>query len=112
MTGTDATPSARPAAERYFFAAAAALVLGTTVLGFHHFYFEGKAWPGRPLTPQIRGLVLTHAAAMTAWLMLSVVQPLLIGRRAVAWHRKLGWVAAGLVVLLVPVWRMPPPSSA
>lgn len=104
MTGSVPTPpSARPAAERYFFAGAAALVLVTTVLGFHHFYFEGRAWPGRPITPPIRGLVIAHALGMTAWLLLAIIQPLLVGRRAVAAHKQLGWIAAALVLVLVPL---------
>jgi hypothetical protein len=103
VNGPTSLPPARPASERYFFAGAAALVLVTTVLGFRHFYFEGRAWPGRPITPPIRGLVIAHALGMTAWLLLAVVQPLLVGRRAVALHRKLGWAAAALVLLLVPI---------
>ncbi|HWA28141.1 MAG TPA: hypothetical protein VG734_20995 [Lacunisphaera sp.] len=99
----DAAVSGRRAAERYFFAAAASVVLVTTILGFHHFYFEGRAWPGRPLTPQIRGLVLTHGLGMTAWLLLMVLQPLLVARRAVSLHKKLGWAAAALGVALVPL---------
>lgn len=95
--------AARPTADRYFFAGAAALVLITTVLGFHHFYFEGRAWPGRPITPPIRGLVIAHGIGMPLWLLLAIIQPLLVGRQAVSWHRKLGWASAALVILLVPL---------
>jgi hypothetical protein len=95
-------PGDRGGAGRYFYAAATALVLVLTVLGFHHFYFEGRAYPGRPITPPIRGLVIAHGLAMSAWLVLGVVQPLLVARRHVQLHMKLGLAAATLAATLVP----------
>lgn len=91
----------RPAAERWFYTAATALLLILTLAGFHHFYLEGRAFPGRPLTPPIRGLVITHGVLMTVWLLLSLVQPLLAATRNVQLHRRLGLFGAALAAVLL-----------
>lgn len=90
-------------AERWFYTAATALLLVLTVAGFHHFYLHGRASPGREITPPIRGLVLTHGALMTAWLLFALAQPLLATTRNVALHRRLGFLGAALAVVLVAV---------
>lgn len=45
-------------------------------------------------------LIHVHAAAMVAWLGVFVVQNHLINRGLFHWHRKLGWLATGLVVAI------------
>lgn len=110
MTSTPATPSIplpgrspRPDPLRWFYSAASVAMLVLTIVGFRHFYLEGRSYPGRPIPPPISGLVIAHGVAMSAWIVLMIVQPLLIatGRRRV--HMTLGrvgaLVAAAIVVL-------------
>jgi hypothetical protein len=107
MNARIATRPSKPAVERFYYSSAAVLLLVLAVTGFHHFYFQGRAYPGRELTPPIRTLLITHGVAMSAWLLLSVVQPMLVagGNRRV--HMMLGRaaaaLAAGLVILGVRV---------
>lgn len=80
----------RAAADRWFFTGSAVLMLGLVLWGFHHFYFEGRAYPGRPITPPIRTLVIVHGVSMMAWLLFFIVQPLLVGLRKRKLHMTLG----------------------
>jgi len=90
-------PSAavRPGRRRspFYFLATVVMVL-LTVYGFHHFYFQGQAFPGRPITPPIRGLVIAHGVAMASWLLLMLVQPALIQLRRPRVHMAVGRVGA------------------
>jgi hypothetical protein len=61
--------------ERWFYFAASVALLVLTFIGFRMFYLEGRAFPGRPLTPPIRGLLIAHGILMTVWILLAVVQP-------------------------------------
>lgn len=101
MNSTTTGAVTKPAVERYFYSAAALLLLGLTVLGFQLFYFHGQAYPGRPLTPPIKTLIITHGIAMSLWISLAIVQPLLVanGNRRV--HMTIGKVAAIFAIALV-----------
>ncbi|EIC28899.1 hypothetical protein Metal_1081 [Methylomicrobium album BG8] len=70
------------------------------LLGFQHFYLQGKAYPGRELAPPIRTLLILHGIGMSAWILLFLVQPLLImtGNRRI--HRMLGRIGAGLAACI------------
>jgi hypothetical protein len=52
-----------------------------------------------PIT--ITGITHFHAIMLTVWLVMLVVQPILILRKKLAWHRLLGKVSYGVVGLLV-----------
>jgi hypothetical protein len=41
-----------------------------------------------------------HGAAMLAWLALLIVQPTLVSRDNLALHRRLGWIGAGLALVI------------
>lgn len=86
---------------RFFHSGAAALLLVLMLMGFQHFYFHGKAYPGRPLTPAIRNLIILHGTAMAAWMILFLIQPLLIasGNRRV--HKVLGRIGAVVAACIV-----------
>jgi hypothetical protein len=96
-------PELRSGPLRWFWSASAAAVLVLSVVGFRHFFLHGQSYPGRPITPPIRELVIAHGVAMSAWLVLMIVQPLLVATRRVRVHMTLGRVgavlAAGIVVL-------------
>lgn len=71
------------------------------LLGFQQFYLHGRAYPAHPLAPPIKGLLIAHGVAMTSWVVLFLVQPLLIvsGNRRI--HMKLGIAGAILAACIV-----------
>lgn len=94
-------PRPAPArAARYFYVAAAAVMVAITVAGFHPFYIRGEGMAGRKISPELLPPVIVHGAAMTAWVVVFLVQSLLIPARKLRLHMKLGWggVAAALAV--------------
>lgn len=99
-TPASSTPDA-PAA-RLFYPASALLCLVITLVGFQHFYFKGQAFPGRPLTPPIKTLLIVHGITMLAWILLFILQPTLVRLGKVRAHMLLGSAGAlfalGLVV--------------
>ena len=90
----------KPAAERYFYSISTLLLLVLTVVGFQLFYFHGRAYPGRPLTPPIRNLVITHGVAMSLWMILAIVQPFLVASGNRRLHMTLGKIAAAIAAIL------------
>jgi len=78
------------------------LLLGLTALavvgaGFAPTYYLGFWFQAPALAP----IVHVHAAAFTAWLLLLLSQTLLIRLNRFRWHRILGKVAVGVVVVMV-----------
>ena len=69
---------ARSNPARWLYPAFAVLLLVSTLLGFQQFYLYGKAYPGREILPQSRLLIIAHGVAMSCWIVLFVVQPLLL----------------------------------
>ena len=108
MNSTQALPSdmfqanrsVSPDRARLFYAGAAALLLVLMFLGFQQFYLHGRAFPNRPLMPAIRTLVITHGIAMSLWVILLLVQPLLVVNRKYRVHMALGKVGAVLAVFI------------
>jgi hypothetical protein len=114
-------PIALPAASshsRWFYSIASLSLLVLMFVGFNLFYLQGRSFPGRPLTPPIRTLIIIHGCLMTAWMLLAVGQPLLVGARRKHLHRKLGVLgvilATGMVIAGVHVGiesaRVAPPE--
>lgn len=85
--------------DRYFYSAAAALILLIMFLGFQEFYTSGHGHGGRVIGPRIFAVVLVHGAAITGWYVLSLTQALLIIVKNRRLHIKLGWSA----VMIAPV---------
>jgi hypothetical protein len=98
-----APPASAITRSRWFYSIASLALLVLTFIGFQFFYLKGQAYPGRPLTPPIRTLVITHGILMSAWMLLSVVQPLLVGARMKRVHMKLGIFGVLLAVAMVVV---------
>lgn len=97
----------RTLAIRLFHSGAALLLLACVFAGFHRFYTEGRAYPGRELTPPIRTLVLVHGLGMTLWMLLAVAQPLLVALRNLRLHRVLGTIGGFLVLAIaIPGWQV------
>jgi len=64
----------RPKRGRYFFAVAAIIMLVLMVAGFHPYYLRGKAMAESTISPQLATLVFVHGTALSAWLLLFLVQ--------------------------------------
>ena len=107
-----------PSGSRWFYSVASLSLLVVMFIGFQLFYLQGRSFPGRPITPPIRTLIIVHGCLMTAWMLLAVVQPLLVGTRHKRLHMKLGVLGVGLAVgiLIAGVWvgiasaRVAPPG--
>ena len=91
----------KPFIEHYFYSIATVLLLVLTVVGFHLFYFGGQMYPGRPLTPPIKTLIITHGVAMSLWILLAILQPLLVAANNRKVHMTLGKVATVIAACLL-----------
>jgi type IV secretory pathway TrbD component len=58
-------------------------------------------YPGQPLIPPIKLLLITHGVAMSLWMLLAITQPLLVAGGNRRMHMALGKIAAGIAVCLV-----------
>ena len=97
-----ATTIRRPTAlatERLFFFYMAVALLVTAIAGFasdvviRHVWFTDFPWPAH-----------LHAVVFSSWIILYVVQNWLVADgRNVDLHRRLGWLGAGIAVLMVPI---------
>ena len=80
-----------------------ALVAVTVFAGFARSYYLSHWLTPPARTPRITPLLHIHATVFTLWILLQVVQPALIASGRAGVHRKLGWAAA---VLAVMVWLL------
>jgi hypothetical protein len=94
-------PASKPVTSRWFYPVASGLLLVLTLIGFRHFYLQLQAYPGRPLPPPARAIYIIHGVLMTAWIVLSVVQPLLVATGRKRLHMKLGKFAMALAVGII-----------
>ena len=107
-------------AGRLFRTMAAVALIAVVLSGFHSFCFQGRAHPGRELTPPIRGMIIMRGIAMPAWMLVFLAQPLLIlvgNRRAHAWVGTIAsFIAAAIVILGIKLGvesaRFKPPGSS
>jgi hypothetical protein len=98
---TPVVPARSPDAGRYFYSASAILLFVLMFIGFQNFYLHGKAFPNRPLAPPVRGLLIAHGTAMTLWMVLFVVQPLLVAGGNKRMHMTLGKIGAVLAACII-----------
>jgi hypothetical protein len=92
--------AASPRLDRYFYSVCAITMLLIAFVGFRPFYLGGEGMGGRKISPELFLLVLVHGAAMTAWLLLFLVQSMLIPTRNRRLHMKLGWGAVAIVLVV------------
>jgi hypothetical protein len=90
----------RPKSGRYFYSVAAVIMFTLMLAGFHPFYLRGEGMGARKISPQLLTLVVMHGSAMTAWVILFMVQSLLIPARKLRVHMKLGWVAVAAAIVV------------
>jgi hypothetical protein len=98
-----------------FFVVMATAVAVTVFLGFApSFYLRSTFNPSRSLSI----LLHIHGFALSAWIVLFLMQTILIARGSTTLHRRLGWVMSGLAASIVALMgaaivdqmqRIPPP---
>jgi hypothetical protein len=84
-------------AEHRLFLWAAILIALVTFAGFARTYFLRGAFH----SPELSVFLHAHGAVMTSWIVLYLVQAILVTRRRVGLHRRLGYLGAGVAVLVV-----------
>lgn len=98
--------------DRWFYPIASVIVLIIALIGFQQFYFHGRSYPNREITPPIRMLVIVHGIVMAAWVLMGIVQPLLIAGRKHRVHMTLGWLGVFIATLVVVLGVMVGVQSA
>ncbi len=101
MNNSSIRSDAKSAGERWFYSLASVSLLVFTFLGFQFFYLEGRAYPGRELTPPIQSLLIVHGVLMSAWMLLAAAQPLLVAGGRKRLHMTLGRFGAALALGIV-----------
>jgi uncharacterized membrane protein YozB (DUF420 family) len=92
--------TARMRADRIFYSGVPIAVAGIVFAGF------APSWFLRPMTDPalldpLSTVAIVHGTAFTAWIALTIVQPLLIASGNRALHRRLGYAGAGLAAAMV-----------
>jgi hypothetical protein len=83
---------------RYFFVVMASAVTATVFAGFAPtFYLRSSFAQNRPMSV----LLHIHGIVFSAWIVVFLVQSLLIARGSRRWHRRVGWVAAGIAAAML-----------
>jgi hypothetical protein len=101
---TIASPAAvRIRKDRAFYAGMGLAIAATVIWGFAPTFYFARWMEAPPTTPEIGALLALHGGVFTAWVALMVVQPLLIARRNLKLHRKLGYLGAGVAAAMVLV---------
>lgn len=88
---------------RFLYSGFAALLVVVMLLGFQQFYLHGRAYPSHPLAPPVKALIITHGVAMTSWVLLFLLQPLLIATRHRNLHMTIGWLGTAIAASIVVV---------
>ena len=99
-------------AAKWFYPATAVLLLAFALVGFGRFFLHGKAYPDRPIHPDIKLVVIAHGVSMTAWLVLLIVQPVLIALRKHKLHMAMGKAGAVLALAILVLGIMTAIGSA
>jgi hypothetical protein len=72
-------------------------------ISWRRFYLDGQGARGQELAAPVKSLLIAHGVAMTAWMLLFLVQPLLIAGSHRRVHMALGLFGAGLAACIVPL---------
>jgi hypothetical protein len=92
-------------AEHRFYSGMALAMTAAIVLGFARTFFLRPWFPevAAAFSPPEPFFFTVHGGSITAWLLLQAVQPFLIANGTISLHRKLGWVGAGLAIVVIAV---------
>ena len=85
--------------DRYFYFAMSLVSAAAVVAGF------SQTVDDRLLHPAIAPprILWVHGATFSAWILIFILQSALVRTRTVKWHRTIGWAAAGVAAIMVPV---------
>jgi MFS family permease len=99
-----ASPEARASAfaaaapfEHAFYVGMALALVVLVAAGFAPTFFARSLTEAGPLPL----LIVLHGVFGTAWVLLFAAQTSLVAARRIAWHRRLGWVAAAVAIAFV-----------
>jgi hypothetical protein len=82
----------------------AVAILVVAILGFAPTYFLRPILPvPTPAPPALTHLVHLHALLFTAWVVLLYIQTRLVAAQRIDLHRRLGFIAAGVAIVMVVV---------
>ena len=87
--------------DRVFYSAVPVAAAAAIFYGFSTSWFLRPFLPPAPHPVLLTPLIALHGVVFSTWLILTVVQPLLIGARYYRLHRRLGYAGAGLAALMV-----------
>jgi uncharacterized membrane protein YozB (DUF420 family) len=92
--------------EHLFFTGMAVAMALVVLIGFGRSFFFAFMWREHDPDASTEPVYYIHGALAAAWMAFAIFQPLLIRRRKVQWHRRLGWVGAALAgaVMLTGVY--------
>ena len=85
--------------DRYFYFAMSLLSAAAVVAGFSQTVDAGLLHPG--IAPP--RILWVHGVTFSAWILIFILQSALVRTRNVKWHRTIGWVAAALATIMVPL---------
>ena len=85
--------------DRAFYIAMSLAAIVSVFAGFARTYFLRSRFSPNTLPFYVH----VHGAAFTTWIALFVAQTVLIASRRTDVHRKVGWVAAALAALMIPI---------
>ena len=100
---TASAPARRLHSDRIFYTSMGIAIALIAVWGFARSFYFSRWTAVPPGTPEMTTLLWVHGFVFTGWLALMVVQPMLIARRDLALHRKLGYAGAALAAAMVLV---------
>jgi hypothetical protein len=92
--------------EHLFFTGMAVAMALVVLTGFGRSFFFAFMWREHDPDASTEPVYYVHGTLAAAWMAFAIFQPLLIRRRQVQWHRKLGWVGVALAgaVMLTGVY--------
>lgn len=98
---TIAQPAVRVRRGRIFYSAMGVAIAAVTFWGFAPSFYLSRWMTPPATTPDMTTLLYLHGAVFTGWILLMAAQPMLVASRNIRFHRRLGYVGAGLALAMV-----------
>ncbi len=96
--GAPRPASLRALARKYFYPLAGVVMLLMTVWGFRAYYLRGLGAGDAPILPEMALIDAVHGSALSAWIVLFLVQASLVAGNRRGWHKGLGWCTLAVAV--------------
>jgi FtsH-binding integral membrane protein len=85
--------------DRYFYFAMSLASAAAVVAGFSQTIDDQLLHPAIAPPP----ILWVHGLTFSAWIMIFILQSALVRTRHVKWHRTIGWLAAAVALIMVPL---------